>query len=563
MCHLKKFLSVIMVIMLMTAALSGCSSPQDKPAEVETQAATEAETEAAAAETPESSEADTLKVLNYNLGADPKTLDPGLNSAIDGSHILNNTFEALTREIGGEIKPAMAARYEVSEDGLVYTFHLRDAKWSDGQPVTAQDFEFAWQRAIKVETAAPYASHFFYIKNAQDFYEGNGSLEDVGIKAVDEKTFQVTLEAPTPYFLSLITRPAFMPVRKEIIESGDESWFFKKETAISNGPFVLESYATGDKIVLKKNPNYWNADSVQIDQINCLMIVESSTSLTAFQAGNLDIINNIPTQEITRLLSEDDSFYILPKMGTYYLQFNMNVDALKDVRVRKALSLALDRKSITENVMKGGEIPATGFNPVGLKDSQGNDFNTTAGDYYINVDGGNVEEAQKLLAEAGYPNGEGFPQLTALYNTSESHKAVFEVIQEAWKQNLGINIELANQEWAVFQSNRVAHNFEIARGGYIGDYPDPVGLLELLAEDSSNNHPDWHNQEFNELINKSRFASGSERDAYIYRAEEILMEDAPIAPIFYYTDPLMVNERVSGWEKNSMSYWYFGNVDIM
>lgn len=354
-----------------------------------------------------------------------------------------------------------------------------------------------------------------------------------------------------------------MPVRKEIIERGDESWFFKKETAISNGPFMLESYATGDKIVLKKNPNYWNADSVQIDQINCLMIVESSTSLTAFQAGNLDIINNIPTQEITRLLSEDDSFYILPKMGTYYLQFNMNVDALKDVRVRKALSLALDRKSITENVMKGGEIPATGFNPVGLKDSQGNDFNTTAGDYYINVDGGNVEEAQKLLAEAGYPNGEGFPQLTALYNTSESHKAVFEVIQEAWKQNLGINIELANQEWAVFQSNRVAHNFEIARGGYIGDYPDPVGLLELLAEDSSNNHPDWHNQEFNELINKSRFASGSERDAYIYRAEEILMEDAPIAPIFYYTDPLMVNERVSGWEKNSMSYWYFGNVDIM
>ncbi len=563
MCHLKKFLSVIMVIMLMTAALSGCSSPQDKPAEVETQAATEAEAETDPAETPESSEADTLKVLNYNLGADPKTLDPGLNSAIDGSHILNNTFEALTREIGGEIKPAMAERYEVSEDGLVYTFHLRDAKWSDGQPVTAQDFEFAWQRAIKVETAAPYASHFFYIKNAQNFYEGNGSLEDVGIKAVDEKTFQVTLEAPTPYFLSLITRPAFMPVRKEIIESGDESWFFKKETAISNGPFVLESYATGDKIVLKKNSNYWNADSVQIDQINCLMIVESSTSLTAFQAGNLDIINNIPTQEITRLLSEDDSFYILPKMGTYYLQFNMNVDALKDVRVRKALSLALDRKSITENVMKGGEIPATGFNPVGLKDSQGNDFNTTAGDYYINVDGGNVEEAQKLLAEAGYPNGEGFPQLTALYNTSESHKAVFEVIQEAWKQNLGINIELANQEWAVFQSNRVAHNFEIARGGYIGDYPDPVGLLELLAEDSSNNHPDWHNQEFNELINKSRFASGSERDAYIYRAEEILMEDAPIAPIFYYTDPLMVNERVSGWEKNSMSYWYFGNVDIM
>ncbi len=557
---MKKIMSVFLIIMMLAAGLAGCSSQQESSEPAKTEQDQQAAPEEQVQAEPEKTEP---KVLYYNLAADPKTLDPGLNSAIDGSHILNNTFEALMREVGGEIKPAIAKSYEISEDGLEYTFHLRDALWSDGQPITASDFEYAWQRAIKIETAAPYASHFFYIKNAQNFYEGNGSLEDVGIKALDDKTFKVTLEAPTPYFLSLITRPAFMPVRKEIIESGDESWFFNKETAISNGPFVLESYASGDKIILKKNENYWNADSVAIDQINCMMIVESSTALTAFQAGNLDIINNVPTQEITRLLSEDDSFYILPKMGTYYLQFNMNVDALKDVRVRKALSLALDRKSITENVMKGGEIPATGFNPVGLKDSQGNDFNTTAGDYYINVDGGDVEKAQALLAEAGYPGGEGFPKLTALYNTSESHKAVFEVIQETWKKNLGIDIELANQEWAVFQSNRVAHNFEIARGGYIGDYPDPVGLLELLAEDSSNNHPDWQNKDFNELIKKSRFASGAERDAYIYKAEEILMEDAPIAPIFYYTDPLMVNHRVSGWEKNSMSYWYFGNVDIM
>ncbi len=568
MYHLKKLLSVFLIALIVTVSLTGCSSgtQNTNTNEANQEEKTDENTENAENKEGETSEQDEPKdgstVLNYNLGADPKTLDPGLNSAIDGSHIINNTFEALIREVSGELLPAMAERYEISADGLTYTFYLRDSKWSDGEPVTASDFEYAWQRAIKIETAAPYASHFFYVKNAQKFYEGNAEIEDVGIKVLDNKTFEVTLEAPTPYFLSLITRPAFMPVRKDIIESGDESWFFNKETAISNGPFVLESYATADRIVLKKNENYWNADSINVDQINCLMIVESSTALTAFQAGNLDIINNVPSQEITRLLTEEDNFYILPKMGTYYLQFNVNMEPLNDVRVRKALSLALDRQAITENVTKGGEVPATGFNPVGLKDSQGNDFNTTSGNYYINVDGGSVELAQKLLAEAGYPNGDGFPKMVALYNTSEMHKSVFEVIQESWKKNLGIEIELANQEWAVFQSNRVAHNFEIARGGYIGDYPDPVGLLELFREGSSNNHPDWYNKEFNELIEKSRYASGSERDEYIYKAEAILMEEAPVAPIFYYTDPIMVNERISGWEKNSMSYWYFGNIDL-
>ncbi len=543
-------------MLLIVSSLAGCTNA-DKGTDNENSTSDKIDNKEDTATTSSES-----RILNYNLGADPKTLDPGLNSAIDGSHILNNTFEALMREVGGELTNAMAKSYEVSEDGLVYTFHLRDALWSDGQPVLASDFEYAWKRAIQVETAAPYATHFFYIKNAQDFYEGKVELDSVGIKVVDDKTFEVTLEVPTPYFLSLITRPAFMPVRKEIIESGDESWFFNKETAISNGPFKLESYATGDRIILVKNENYWNADSVHIDQINCMMIIEASTALTALQAGNLDIINNVPAQDITRLMAEEDNFHILPMMGTWYLQFNMNVEPLNDVRVRKALSLALDRRAITDDVKKGGEIPATGFNPSGLKDSEGNDFNTLAGDYGINVDGGDVELARQLLAEAGYPNGEGFPHMTALYNTSESHKAVFEVIQEMWKKNLGIEIELMNQEWAVFQSNRVAHNFEIARGGYIGDYPDPVGLLELLIADSSNNHPDWQNKAFNDLIEKSRYASGTERDDYIYKAEAILMEEAPIAPIFYYTDPVLVSERVSGWEKNSMSYWYFGKIEL-
>lgn len=555
---MKKISLLLVLAILFSLALAGCST-KEEPAQPAEETASEAES--TEAESP-AVEEDQLKVLNYNLGADPKTIDPSLNDAIDGSHLINNLYEALTREIDGELTNAMAETIDVSDDGTVYTFHLRDANWSDGEPVTAYNFEYGWKRVLNPETAAPYAPHMFYIKNAQSYYNGESSIEEVGIKAVDEKTFEITLETPTPYFLSLITRPAFMPLRQDIIESAGEGWAFNPETAISNGPFVLDSYKSGDKIVLKKNENYWNKDSVNLDQINCMMIVEASTALTAFESGDLDIINIIPQQEMARIMSEDPTFHIIPQLGTYYLEFNVNIEPLNDVRVRKALSLSIDRRSITENVKKGGEIPATGFNPVGLKDSTGKDFNETAGDYGVNTDGGNIEEAQSLLAEAGYPNGEGFPKLTLLYNTSESHKAVCEAIQEIWKQNLGIDIELANQEWAVFQNTRTEGNFEICRGGYIGDYPDPVGLLELMIEGSPNNHPHWINKEFNDLINQSRFAKGEERDQIVYKAEKILMEDAPIAPLYYYTDPVMVKENITGWQKNSMSYWYFGKTDI-
>lgn len=541
---MKKVVSMMLATILVVSLFVGCIPK---------------ETDSTVAEPSKTEEA--LKILNYNLGADPKTIDPSINSAIDGSHIINNTFEALIREIDGEITNAMAESIDISEDGLVYTFHLRDSKWSDDKPLVASDFEYGWRRVLNPETAAPYAPHMFYIKNAEAYYNGELAIEEVGIKAIDEKTFEVTLEAPTPYFLSLITRPAFMPLRKDIIESAGDGWALNPETAVSNGPFIVETYTSGDKIVLVKNQNYWNKESVLVDKINCMMIVEASTALTAFEAGDLDIINIIPQAEIPNRIAMDQEFHVLPMLGTYYLEFNVNMEPLDDVRVRKALSIAIDRKAITENVKRGGEIPATGFNPVGLKDSTGRDFNITAGDYGVDVNTAKIEEAKALLAAAGYPEGKDFPELTLLYNTSESHKAVSEAIQEMWKKNLGIHIELANQEWAVFQSTRTEGNFEICRGGYIGDYPDPVGLLELMVEGSPNNHPQWLNKEFNDLIKASRYSKGEERDNMIYQAEKILMEDSPIAPLFYYTDPVMVKSNIEGWQKNSMSYWYFGKID--
>lgn len=264
--------------------------------------------------------------LQWNLGADPKTIDPALNSAVDGGHVINNTFEGLMRKDDEGIKPAMAESYTVSDDGLTYTFKIRDAKWSDGKPVTATDFEYAWKRALNPEVASEYGFQMFYIEGAQAYFEGTGKIEDVKIKAVDEKTFEVTLISPTPYFLDLTTFYTFMPVRQDVVEKNPEGWAIDSSLVVSNGPFVVSEYKTGDRIVLKPNKNYWKASDVEITQIDAMMIVDHSTALTAYEAGELDIIDEMPTSEIPRLLAEDSTFKIMPYVGTYYYIFNVDME---------------------------------------------------------------------------------------------------------------------------------------------------------------------------------------------------------------------------------------------
>jgi ABC-type oligopeptide transport system substrate-binding subunit len=264
--------------------------------------------------------------LQWNLGSEPKTLDPGLNSAVDGGHIINNTFEGLMRKDDEGIKPAMAESYDVSEDGTVYTFHLRDAMWSDGQPVTAGDFEYAWKRALDPAVASEYGFQMFYIQGAQDYYEGNGSIDDVMVKALDDKTLEVTLAAPTPYFLDLTTFYTFMPVRQDVVEADPEGWAINPETNIGNGPFKLADYKTGDRIVLVPNENYWKADETKLTEIDAMMIVDQSTALTAYEAGELDILDDMPTSEIPRLQAEDPTFQIMPYVGTYYYIFNVGIN---------------------------------------------------------------------------------------------------------------------------------------------------------------------------------------------------------------------------------------------
>ncbi|PIE04811.1 MAG: ABC transporter substrate-binding protein [Spirochaetales bacterium] len=562
----KKLLALIMVMALVIASLAGCSQPTETtPSETQAAETTAAQTDApaetqAAETTAAQTDAPAAEgvVFNWNIGADPKTIDPCLNGASDGGDVINQTFEGLVREKSGEVLPGIAESWEVSEDGLTVTFKLRKSNWSDGTPLTANDFVYSWKRGMDPATASEYAWIWEYtnIVGAQEAVEG-GSLDAVGVTAPDDYTLEVKLSTPTDYIVSLLSFYHFMPTKESAVQAGaDGAWAKDPASVVCNGPFMLTEYKIGDGLKLVKNPEYWNAENVKIDTIYGKFIDDHSTAYQAYQAGELDYIPQVPTAEIPKLIAEDPNFYVFPLLGTYYYNFNMDLDMFKDLRVRKALAYAIDREMITET-LGAGQVPAAGFVPPGFMDDKGNDFFETSGTYGFATDGSKVEEAKALLAEAGYPNGEGFPEFTLLYNTSDSHKMVAELVQEMWKTNLGINIKLENQEWAVFQDTRKEGNFEVARGGWLTDFMDPSGLLSIFTSENAYNDPNFNNAEYDALLSASSKTRGAEHFDNLYKAQEILMTELPVIPVYHYTDFMLVSPKVQGWDRSVL-----GTVDF-
>lgn len=493
-------------------------------------------------------------VMNWNLGADPKTIDPGLNGATDGGDIIANTFEPLVRERSGEVFPGIAESWDVSNDGLTYRFNLRESQWSDGSPLTAHDFEYAWKRAIDPATASEYSWlwHYTNVVNAENAVNGDAALEEVGVRAIDDYTLEVKLTSPTDYFVSLTAFYHFAPVKQDAVEhpdGGDGAWAKNPDIYVSNGPFVMTSYTIGDGLTLEKNPYYWNADEVGIDIINVKFIDVASTAYTAYQAGDFDFLNDVPPAEIPKLIAENPEFYVFPLLGTYYYNFNMDLELFSDVRVRRALTLAIDREQISE-VFGDGRVPAAGFVPPGLPDHRGRDFFETAGDYGIPTDDSAVPEAKRLLAEAGYPNGEGFPSFVLMYNTSEGHQLVAEMVQEMWKTNLGIETTLENQEWAVFQDTRKEGDYEVSRGGWLTDFVDPMGLLAIFVDGNAYNDPNYDNPEYNEAMRRASTTSGAAHYEALYEAQDILMTDLPIVPVYHYTDVMLSSPQLKNWDRS-------------
>jgi oligopeptide transport system substrate-binding protein len=508
------------------------------------------------------SDKSTIKV---NIGANPRTIDPGLNNSVEGAQIDVNAFEGLTN-IDKDEKPVpgVAKSWDISDDGLTYTFHLRkDAKWSDGKNVTAHDFEYAWKRALDPKTASQYAYQLFYLKNGEAYNEGKVTADKVGVKATDDYTLVATLEANTPYFLSLTAFPTYDPVRKDIVEKNPDTWATKPETFISNGPYKMVEYKAKSSLNFEKNPYYWNAKNVKIDRIEFKTLENASTYYAAFKTGELDLIDKPPATEAPTLL-KNGTAKSYPYLGTYYYDLNVSENAknvnpeaakvLSDVRVRKALNLAIDRTAITEKITKSGEVPATAFVPAGTSDSNGNEF---AGKDYLPTTA-NVAEAKKLLAEAGYPNGKGFPSLEIFYNTDQGHQNIAQAVQDMWKKNLGINVTLRNVERKIHLTQLQNHEYMIGRDGWIADYDDAMTFLDMFTTGNGNNNSGYSNANYDKLIAEAKAESDvAKRADLMHQAEDQLMTDLPIIPIYYYTEVVCMNPKLKGVHISNLGFYIF------
>ena len=507
------------------------------------------------------------QVLTYNLAADSKTLDPALNTAIDGGTVLSNTFEGLCRtdEKDKAIKGG-AESWNVSEDGLTYTFNLRkDAKWSNGDKVTAQDYEYAWKRVLNPETGAEYAYQMYYIEGAEAYNTGKGSVDDVAVKALDDYTLEVKLHSPTSYFLELTAYPCYFPVNKKVVES-DSNWATKVDTYVSNGPFKMTEWKQKDSLVLERNNEYYNKDKVKLDKLVMKMVTEDTSAYASFQAGDFDVIDTVPSAQIEAGLA-DGSFTKYPNLGTYFLVVNVNGEntsddvkkVLSDSKVRKALNLAINRDAIVKNVTKGGQVPAYSYVPEGIPSTDGKDF---ANKKYFKSSG-DVKEAKKLLEEAGYKDGKGFPTITLLYNQEGDHGNIMQAIANMWKENLGINVSLSQQEWKVFQSTRSEKKYQIARHGWSGDYVDPMTFLEMWTSTSTLNEAGFSNNEYDALIKDAiKEQDTKKREEILHKAEDILMDEMPVIPIYYYTQIKGVKSYVKDMRVSQLGFIYFDEAYI-
>ena len=496
--------------------------------------------------------ADDAQTINVCIGSQPETLDPQKNSASDGSNYIKHLFEGLMKYgwNGEGVVLGAAEKYEVSDDGLVYTFHIRpDAKWSDGQDLTAEDFVYTMKRLVNPDTAAPYAGDMGkYIKNGLAIATGaETDLDSLGVKAIDEKTIEITLEQPCAWFLEIMAFPTYYPVRKDIVETYGDTWTTKPETLIGNGAYVLESYIMDEEIVMVPNENYYDADKVVAKRVCFKLITDPNAKLAAMRAGELDWCDDYPTEELASVQAEG-LFHSEAQLGTYYVNINNKKEPFDNIKVRKALQLAIDPYYLAETVTQGTYLPATDFVGGGFYTDDGSDF----GDYDTVIDRSdyqaNIAEAQKLLAEAGYPNGEGFPTVSYCTNVSGVHIATAEALAYMWKENLGINVEIEQMEWNAFLAARREGEHTLARDGWVADYGDPSNLLDLFTSYSGNNSTFYNNPEFDKLMKAAAATTDlKEHFELMHQAEKLAVGDeACCIPVYYYATTWIAIPEITG-----------------
>lgn len=506
------------------------------------------------------------KILSVEVGPDPETVDPALNAAIDGGEMILHSFEGLLKlDKNGDPEAGQAESWEVSDDGLTYTFHLRDGlKWSDGSDLTAEDFVYSWQRVCDPNLAAPYAETVLGMVEGYDDAI-NGDIEKLGVEATDDSTFVVHLANPCPYFESLAAFATLNPVQKATVEKNGDAWATEADTYISNGPFYVAEWVPGSYILMKKNTNYWDADSVKLDGIKFNLIEDANAAYSAYQTGECQMIKDVPTEEIPSL-KDSDEFYVEPIIGTYYLSLNLDKEPFNNKQVRQALSLAIDRDYVANTLMQGTYTPAGNLVGPGWKDTDGSDFseNANGGEEYISTTDydANLQKAKDLLAEAGYADGKGIPKITYSTNDAGYHKVVAEYLQKAWGE-LGIDVDVEIVEWASFTPMRRNGDYMASRNGWVGDYSDPSNILELFTTSNGNNDGNYANADFDAVLEQSRNTTDTaERSKLLHEAEDMLMDDAACIPIAYYNDFYLMSSKVTGAWHASNGYWYFMYADL-
>lgn len=502
----------------------------------------------------EGSSAAKVETLEVCVGPDPDTIDPALNSSVDGATLIIHAFEGLmTLDKDGVPVYGQAKSHEVSEDGKTYTFTLRDdLKWSDGEPLKASDFVYSWKRAVDPETAADYEYMF-------DVIEGYDK-GDLNVKAPDDKTVVVQLNSATPYFLELTAFPTFSPVREDMVESKGDAWAVEVDSYIGNGAYKMIEWVPGSHILYEKNENYWDYDSLGTKEIKFVLMEDDNAILNAFKQEEILFADQMPNDEIDAWKDKPE-FNLEGQLGTYYVSFNVEKAPLDDPLVREALTLAIDRDWICVNIGKSGQQPAGAFVSTGLFDADSSkEFREVGGDYFdpsVAANDANLEKAKELLAQAGFPNGEGLPNIEYLYNEGTAHQAIGEALQDMWKK-IGVNTTLVSQEWNTFLNTRKNGEYFIARNGWLSDYNDPISMLDMWVTGGGNNDAQWSNAKYDELITKVKASSDSEeRFKMMHEAEDIIFEESMLCPIYYYVDLFLINEKIDGFWSSPLGYKYF------
>ena len=501
--------------------------------------------------------------LVINNGAEPESLDPHKISGVPESNILRQMFVGLTTtDPDGKTIPGMAESWE-SADNKVWTFKIRDAKWSNGDPVTAEDFVYSFRRVVDPNTASPYASYLADDKvlNAQEVIDGKVKPDALGVKALDEKTLQVTLSEPVPYFPDTLIHTSVKPVPRKVVEKFGEKWTDPANIVV-NGPYEISEWQVNDKIVLERNESYYDNANTTLEKITLLAIPSSTTDVARYQAGEIDITyNEVPPEQFASLKEQlGDQLQVSPMLCTYYYEFNTVKPPFNDARVRRALALALDRNTISDKVVGQGQTPAYQLTPVATNGMQNNTPEWQNWDQEKRV-----EEAKKLLKEAGYSESKPL-KFELLYNTNDNHKKIAVAASSLWKQSLGfVDVSLINKEWKTYLDTRRNGNYQVARAGWCGDYNEPSTFLNIVKTGNSNNQGKYSSAKFDSLMTQTLKAgvTPEQRAALYQQAEAQLDIDMPNINVYHYVSPRLIKPYVVGFStKDPLDNWQAKDLKV-